>query len=33
MNYCYQAIDIEILVTILNDETSKNIWDSKKKNF
>ncbi|KAJ1429972.1 Zinc finger, CCHC-type [Sesbania bispinosa] len=29
-NYLYQAIDREILDTILNDETSKNIWDSMK---
>ena len=29
-NYVYQAIDSEILDTILNDETSKNIWVSMK---
>ena len=29
-NYLYQAIDREILDIILNDETSKNIWDSMK---
>jgi len=32
-NYLYQAIDREILDTILNDETSKNIWDSMKQKF
>jgi len=30
-NYLYQAIDREILDTILNDDTSKDIWDSEKK--
>ncbi|KAJ1379577.1 hypothetical protein SESBI_46742 [Sesbania bispinosa] len=29
-NYLYQAIDREILDTILNDHMSKNIWDSMK---
>ena len=32
-NYLYQAIDREILDTILNDETSKDIWDSMKQKF
>lgn len=32
-NYLYQAIDREILDTILNDDTSKNIWDSMKQKF
>ena len=32
-NYLYQAIDREILDTILNDEMSKNIWDSMKQKF
>jgi len=32
-NYLYQAIDREILDTILNDETTKNIWDSMKQKF
>ena len=32
-NYLYQAIDREILDTILNDETSKNIWDSMKQKY
>jgi len=32
-NYLYQVIDREILDTILNDETSKNIWDSMKQKF
>ena len=32
-NYLYQAIDHEILDTILNDETSKEIWDSMKQKF
>jgi len=32
-NYLYQAIDREIADTILNDETSKNIWDSMKQKF
>ena len=32
-NYLYQAIDREILDTILNDDTSKHIWDSMKKKF
>ncbi|KAJ1386475.1 hypothetical protein SESBI_40778 [Sesbania bispinosa] len=26
-NHLYQAIDREILDTVLNDDTSKNIWD------
>ena len=29
-NYLYQAIDREMLDTILNDDTSKHIWDSMK---
>ncbi|XP_047150625.1 uncharacterized protein LOC124822641 [Vigna umbellata] len=33
MNYLYQAIDCEVLDTILNDETSKDIWDSMKQKF
>jgi len=32
-NYLYQAIDREILDTILNNETSKDIWDSMKQKF
>ncbi|XP_074326486.1 uncharacterized protein LOC141664432 [Apium graveolens] len=32
-NYLYQAIDREIMDTILNDETSKQIWDSMKQKF
>ena len=32
-NYLYQAIDREILDTILNDDTSKDIWDSMKQKF
>ena len=32
-NYLNQAIDREILDTILNDETGKNIWDSMKQKF
>ena len=32
-NYLYQVIDREILDTILNDNTSKNIWDSMKQKF
>ncbi|XP_068474716.1 uncharacterized protein [Phaseolus vulgaris] len=32
-NYFYQAIDREILDIILNDDTSKQIWDSMKQNF
>jgi len=32
-NYLYQAFDREILDTILNDETAKNIWDSMKQKF
>ncbi|KAI5422856.1 hypothetical protein KIW84_046037 [Lathyrus oleraceus] len=32
-NYLYQAIDREILETILNDDTSKQIWDSMKQKF
>jgi len=32
-NYLSQAIDREILDTILNDETSKDIWDSVKQKF
>ncbi|RDX99787.1 Copia protein, partial [Mucuna pruriens] len=32
-NYLYQAIDREILDTILNDDTSKKIWDSMKQKF
>ena len=32
-NYLYQAIDREILDTILNDDTSKDIWDSMRKKF
>ncbi|XP_027932801.1 uncharacterized protein LOC114188412 [Vigna unguiculata] len=32
-NYLYQAIDREILDTILNDETSKDIWESMKQKF
>ena len=32
-NYLFQAIDISILETILNKETSKNIWDSLKQNY
>ncbi|GKV07537.1 hypothetical protein SLEP1_g19297 [Rubroshorea leprosula] len=31
-NYLFQAIDRAILETILNKSTSKNIWDSMKKN-
>ena len=32
-NYLFQAIDHSILETILNKETSKQIWDSMKKKF
>jgi len=32
-SYLYQAIDREILDTILSDDTSKNIWDSIKQKF
>ncbi|KAI5427466.1 hypothetical protein KIW84_032757 [Lathyrus oleraceus] len=32
-NYLYQPIDREILETILNDDTSKQIWDSMKQKF
>lgn len=32
-NYLYQAIDREIMETILNDETSKQIWDSMKQKY
>lgn len=32
-NYLYQAIDREIMETILNDDTSKQIWDSMKQKF
>jgi len=32
-NYLYQAIDREILDTILNDDTSKHIWDFMKQKF
>jgi len=32
-NYMYQAIDREILDTILNEDTSKDIWDSMKQKF
>jgi len=32
-NYLYHAIVREILDTILNDDTSKEIWDSMRKNF
>jgi len=32
-NYLYQAIDREILDTIMNDDTSKHIWDSMKQKF
>jgi len=32
-NYLHQAIDREILDIILNDDTSKNIWDSMKQKF
>ena len=32
-NYFYQAIDREILDIILNDDTSKHIWDSMKQKF
>lgn len=32
-NYLYQAIDREIMETILNDETSKEIWDSMKQKY
>ena len=32
-NYLYQAINREILDTILNDNTSKDIWDSMKQKF
>ncbi|XP_058756890.1 uncharacterized protein LOC131630115 [Vicia villosa] len=32
-NYLYQAIDREIVETILNDDTSKQIWDSMKQKF
>lgn len=31
-NYLFQAIDRSILETILSKETSKDIWDSMKKN-
>ena len=32
-NYLFQAIDRTILETILNKETSKDIWDSMKKKY
>ena len=32
-NYLFQAIDQSILETILSKETSKDIWDSMKKNI
>ncbi|KAH7546889.1 hypothetical protein FEM48_Zijuj01G0248700 [Ziziphus jujuba var. spinosa] len=32
-NYLFQAIDRSILETILNKDTSKQIWDSKKKKY
>ncbi|XP_015583226.1 uncharacterized protein LOC107262362 [Ricinus communis] len=32
-NYLYQAIDREIMETILNDDTLKQIWDSMKQKF
>ena len=32
-NYLYQTIDREILDIILNDETSKDIWESMKQKF
>ena len=32
-NYLFQAIDQSILETILNKETSKDIWDSMKKKY
>ncbi|KAG6472804.1 hypothetical protein ZIOFF_070282 [Zingiber officinale] len=32
-NYLFQAIDHRILETILSKETSKDIWDSIKKNI
>ncbi|XP_014503095.1 uncharacterized protein LOC106763414 [Vigna radiata var. radiata] len=32
-NYLYQAIDREILNIIMNDETSKDIWDLMKQKF
>ncbi|KAI5447962.1 hypothetical protein KIW84_015413 [Lathyrus oleraceus] len=32
-NHLYQAIDREILETILNDDTSNKIWDSMKQKF
>ena len=32
-NYLFQAIDRSVLQTILNKETTKNIWDSLKQKY
>ena len=32
-NYLFQAIDRSILQTILNKDTTKNIWDSLKQKY